>query len=86
MGKMVRTKIASTSTPFADTALLRAGKALALTGYDVLTDVGFLEAARAEFATTLGYPPMAFSRKGLGMLAGGFAARQHPQSFLGLRL
>jgi len=45
------------ATPYADAALLRAGKALALTGYDVLTDAGFLEAARAEFATTLGYPP-----------------------------
>jgi amidohydrolase len=45
------------ATPYADSALLRAGKAMALTGYDVLTNAGFLEAARAEFAKTLGYPP-----------------------------
>ncbi len=45
------------ATPYADSALLQAGKALALTGYDVITDAGFLEAARTEFVTTLGYPP-----------------------------
>ena len=45
------------ATPYADAAILRAGKALALTGYDVLANSGFLEAARAEFTTTLGYPP-----------------------------
>ena len=50
------------ATPYADDALLRAGKALALTGYDVLTDVDFLEAARAEFTETLGHPPAKSSK------------------------
>jgi len=45
------------ATPYADAALLRAGKALALTGFDVLIDAGFLAAARTEFANTLGYTP-----------------------------
>lgn len=44
-------------TPYADAALLRSGKAMALTGYDVLTKKDFLEAARAEFTASLGYPP-----------------------------
>jgi amidohydrolase len=42
------------ATSYADAALLRAGKGLALTGYDVLTDPDFLEAARAEFAARVG--------------------------------
>jgi len=41
----------------ADATILRSGKALALTGCDVLTDAEFLRAARKEFAETLGYPP-----------------------------
>jgi amidohydrolase len=45
------------TTPYADAALLRAGKALALTGYDVLSDASLREAAREEFIGTLGYPP-----------------------------
>ena len=45
------------ATPYADAAILRAGKALALTGYDVLTHPDFLEAARREFTATLGHPP-----------------------------
>ena len=44
-------------TPYADAAILRAGKALALTGFDVLTQKEFLDAARAEFTANLGYPP-----------------------------
>lgn len=36
-------------TPYADATILRAGKALALTGYDVLVDEGFREAAWEEF-------------------------------------
>jgi amidohydrolase len=45
------------ATPYADKAILRAGKAMALTGYDLLTDAEFLESARVEFSTNLGYPP-----------------------------
>lgn len=44
-------------TPYADEAVIRAGKALALTGYDLLTKPALLEAARKEFEKTLGYPP-----------------------------
>ena len=39
-------------SPFADAAILRAGKALALTGYDVLVDAGFLNAIQTEFAAS----------------------------------
>ncbi len=41
----------------ADKAILRSGKALGLTGYDLLTDPEFLKAVRQEFADTLGYIP-----------------------------
>jgi len=51
------------ATPYADAALLRAGKAMALTGYDVLTKPGFLDAARAEFTKTLGIPPAKSSQQ-----------------------
>ena len=44
-------------TPFAEEALLRAGKALALTGLDAMRDPAFLEAARADFAANLGRRP-----------------------------
>jgi len=37
------------ATPYADEALLRAGKALALTGYDLLSDGSFLQKAKEEF-------------------------------------
>ncbi len=37
------------ATPYADATILRAGKALALTGYDVLANASFREAAWAEF-------------------------------------
>jgi amidohydrolase len=40
---------AAVCTPYADAMILRAGKALALTGYDVLADTAFREAAWAEF-------------------------------------
>jgi amidohydrolase len=43
--------------PLADTALVRAGKGLALTGYDALVDPAFLAAAKAEFENTLGHAP-----------------------------
>ena len=45
------------ATPYADEALIRAGKALALTGLDAMTDSAFLESARAEFAASLGHRP-----------------------------
>ena len=41
-------------TTYADAAILRAGKALALTGYDVLVDASFLSAVKAEFAANQG--------------------------------
>ncbi|MFZ5810103.1 MAG: M20 family metallopeptidase [Chloroflexota bacterium] len=44
-------------TEYADQALIRAGKALALTGYDILTNKTFLDKARQEFVDTLGYAP-----------------------------
>ena len=44
-------------TPYADGALVKASKAMALTGYDLLTDSGLLDAAHNEFSTTLGYLP-----------------------------
>jgi amidohydrolase len=44
-------------TPYAEETTLKAGKALALTGYDILTQPEFLEQARAEFTTALGRPP-----------------------------
>ena len=37
------------TTPYADATILRAGKTLALTGYDVLANATFREAALAEF-------------------------------------
>jgi amidohydrolase len=40
---------AAAVTPYADAAILRAGKALALTGYDLLTDAAFLRAVKTEF-------------------------------------
>ena len=45
------------ATELADKAILRSGKALALTGYDTLTDPEFLQAVRQEFVATLGYAP-----------------------------
>ena len=45
------------ATPYADQAMLRAGKGLALTGYDFLVDPALREAARQEFAQALGYQP-----------------------------
>lgn len=44
-------------TPYADQVLIKAGKALALTGYDLLTDADMLNRARQEFVATLGYQP-----------------------------
>jgi amidohydrolase len=40
------------ATPFADKAILRAGKALALTAYDLLVDPRFLQAVKSEFAAS----------------------------------
>lgn len=45
------------ATPYADQAILRSGKGLALTGYDFLTNPTLRKAAREEFAKDLGYPP-----------------------------
>jgi len=45
------------ASAYADQALLRAGKGLALTGYDFLNDPNFRTAARAEFTESLGYQP-----------------------------
>lgn len=45
------------ATPYADETIIKSGKALALTGYDLLTQPEFLEKARAEFTATLGKPP-----------------------------
>jgi hypothetical protein len=46
----------------ADQAILRSGKALGLTGFDILTDPQFLSAVRQEFVDTLGYLPGQRSR------------------------
>ena len=43
------------STAYADEAIIRAAKALALSALDVLRDAAFLEAARVEFRTRLGH-------------------------------
>ena len=40
--------------PFADTAILRSGKALALAGYDVIADNVFFEKVKEEFGHTFG--------------------------------
>jgi len=45
------------ASAYADQAMLRAGKGLALTGYDFLHDPEFRLAARAEFVASLGYQP-----------------------------
>jgi amidohydrolase len=45
---------AAAITGYADAAILRSGKALALTGYDVLVDASFLHAIQSEFAANLG--------------------------------
>jgi amidohydrolase len=45
------------SMPYADEAVIRAAKALALTGLDAMTDTQFLEATRAEFAASIGCRP-----------------------------
>jgi len=44
------------ATPYAGQAMLRAGKALALTGYDVITHPGILQQARTEFEQYLNRP------------------------------
>jgi amidohydrolase len=43
--------------PKADAVLIRAGKGLALTGYDALTDEKLLTTAKLEFESKLGYAP-----------------------------
>ena len=48
---------AAVATAYADMAILRAGEAMAFTGYDVIYDPEFLEAMRAEFITGLGHAP-----------------------------
>lgn len=45
------------AAPLADEALLRAGKALALTGFEILSSPVFLAAARAEFTREMGRSP-----------------------------
>lgn len=52
------------ATAYADEAVLRAGKALALTGLDAIADAEFLESARAEFAASLGRRPPRGARPG----------------------
>jgi len=37
--------------------IIKTGKALALTGYDILTQPALLEKAREEFTAALGKPP-----------------------------
>ena len=54
------------STAYADEAIIRAAKAMALTALDVLRDSAFLESARGEFRTRLGHDP-----KGSGRLSSG---------------
>ncbi len=49
MSPHTREFCAAARRPYADEALIRAGKALALTGYDVLTDAGFLASIKKEF-------------------------------------
>lgn len=44
-------------TPYAEETTIKSGKALALTGYDILTQPDFLEQARTEFTAALGHPP-----------------------------
>ena len=44
------------ATDYAGQAMLRAGKALALTGYDVITHPEFLQKVRSEFEQYLGRP------------------------------
>lgn len=44
-------------TPYADEVTIKSSKALALTGYDILTQPAFLEQARIEFTAALGKPP-----------------------------
>jgi len=44
-------------TPYADQMIIKTGKALALTGYDILTQPALLEKAREEFTAALGKPP-----------------------------
>lgn len=41
-------------TGYADAAVIRSGKALALTGYDLLSDVDFMSRVRADFVAGLG--------------------------------
>lgn len=48
---------AASGTPYAEETTLKAGKALALTGYDILTQPDFLEKARQEFSAVLGKAP-----------------------------
>jgi metal-dependent amidase/aminoacylase/carboxypeptidase family protein len=48
---------AAVVTPYADAAILRAGKAMALAGYDVIAKPEFLEAMRLEFAARLDDAP-----------------------------
>ncbi|HOX33023.1 MAG TPA: M20 family metallopeptidase [Spirochaetales bacterium] len=45
------------ATPYADEALVRAGKALALAGLDAMRDRAFLERARGDFESSLGRRP-----------------------------
>lgn len=45
--------------PPADEAMLRAGKGMALAGYDVLTDDAFFEAVQADFEHAVGHRPHA---------------------------
>ena len=40
------------ATPYADKAILRAGKALALTAFDLLVDPVYLQAVKDEFAAS----------------------------------
>ncbi|MGD0612309.1 MAG: M20 family metallopeptidase [Anaerolineales bacterium] len=57
LGLHTREFAQAAAQPLADTALVRAGKGLALAGYDVLVDPAFLAAAKSEFEAMLGHAP-----------------------------
>ncbi len=50
------------ATPYADQAILRSGKGLALTGCDFLSNPAFRKAVREEFVQELGHPPAGTQR------------------------
>jgi amidohydrolase len=57
MGLHTREFAQAASLPLADRILVRAGKGLALAGYDALADPAFLAAVKAEFEAVEGHAP-----------------------------